>query len=91
MKVVIAKRTADLGTRVTIDDTGPALPAGARRALLTLELDPGTHGRPSAVPLYVASEIALWQGALGPTSRSKDMANSGTPIVKNPLPGYSIR
>jgi hypothetical protein len=64
VKVSITKRTSDLGTRVTIDDTGPALPAGARRALLSLELDPGTHGRPSAVPLYVAGQIAVWQGAL---------------------------
>lgn len=53
-----------LGTRIIIDDAGPALPASARRALLGLELDPGTYGRPSSVPLYVAAEIASWQGAL---------------------------
>ena len=47
-----------------VDDAGPALPSSARRSLLSLELDPGTYGRPSAVPLYVASEIAVWQGGL---------------------------
>jgi hypothetical protein len=55
---------ASLGTRITVDDAGPALPGPARRAFLGLELDPGTYGRPSSVPLYVAGEIAVWQGAL---------------------------
>jgi hypothetical protein len=53
-----------LGTRLTVDDEGPALPGPARRAFLGLELDPGTYGRPSSIPLYVAAEIAAWQGAL---------------------------
>jgi two-component system OmpR family sensor kinase len=64
VKLVLTPKTRTLGTRITIDDSGPALPASARRALLGLELDPGTYGRPSAVPLYVASEIAIWQGGL---------------------------
>ena len=64
VKLAISARTHDLGTRITIDDAGPALPASARRALLGLELDPGTFGRPSAVPLYVAAEIVAWQGGL---------------------------
>ena len=64
VKVTITPRSRDLGTRVTVDDSGPALPASARRSLLGLELDPGTYGRPSAVPLYVAAEIAAWQGGL---------------------------
>jgi two-component system, OmpR family, sensor kinase len=54
----------NLGTRVTVDDGGAPLPATARRAFLALELDPGTYGRPSSLPLYICSEIASAQGAL---------------------------
>ena len=64
VKLTLTPRSRTLGTRLTIDDSGPALPASARRSLLWLELDPGTYGRPSAVPLYVAAEIAQWQGGL---------------------------
>ena len=64
VKLTVAARTSSLGTRITVDDAGPALPSSARRSLLSLELDPGTYGRPSAVPLYVAAEIAIWQGGL---------------------------
>jgi signal transduction histidine kinase len=64
VKMSITARTRDLGTRIVVRDSGPALPASARRALMSLELDPGTFGRPSAVPLYVAAEIVAWQGGL---------------------------
>jgi two-component system, OmpR family, sensor kinase len=64
VKLTVTPKTRSLGTRVTVDDSGPALPASARRSLLWLELDPGTFGRPSAVPLYAAAEIAVWQGGL---------------------------
>jgi signal transduction histidine kinase len=64
VRIAITERTQNLGARITVDDSGPALPASARRALLGLELDPGTYGRSSAVPLYVAAEIAAWQGGL---------------------------
>ncbi len=64
VKVTITPPSATLGLRVVVDDAGPALPASARRALLGLELDPGTFGRPTAVPLYVAAEIASWQGGM---------------------------
>jgi two-component system OmpR family sensor kinase len=63
-KLILTPKTRMLGTRLTIDDAGPGLPSSARRSLLSLELDPGTYGRPSAVPLYVAAEIAAWQGGL---------------------------
>ena len=53
---------AALGSRVIIDDGGTSLPASARRALLALEVEPGTYGRPSAIPLYIAAEIAAYQG-----------------------------
>ena len=51
------------GPRITVDDGGAALSATARRAFLTLEVDPGTHGRASSVPLYVGAEIAAAHGA----------------------------
>jgi two-component system OmpR family sensor kinase len=64
VKLTLLPRTRTLGTRIVVDDAGPALPSSARRSLMWLELDPGTYGRPSAVPLFVAAEIALWQGGL---------------------------
>lgn len=53
-----------LGPRMIVDDGGTILPAQARRALLALEVEPGTFGRPSGVGLFLASEIAAAQGAL---------------------------
>jgi two-component system, OmpR family, sensor kinase len=55
---------AALGARVVVDDAGTILPTAARRALLALEVEPGTFGRPSSVGLFVAAEIASAQGAL---------------------------
>jgi two-component system OmpR family sensor kinase len=52
-----------LGARLVVDDAGTRLPASARRALMGLEVEPGTFGRPSGVALFVAAEIALAQGA----------------------------
>jgi signal transduction histidine kinase len=54
---------ARLGARVVVDDAGTILPAGARRPLLSLEVEPGTFGRPSSVALFVAAEIASAQSA----------------------------
>jgi hypothetical protein len=51
------------GPRVVVDDAGTTLPASARRALVALEVVPGTFGRPSSVPLFVAAELAAAQGA----------------------------
>jgi two-component system OmpR family sensor kinase len=53
-----------LGARIVVDDAGTILPASARRALLALEVEPGTFGRPSSVPLFMAAEMAAAQGAL---------------------------
>jgi two-component system, OmpR family, sensor kinase len=53
-----------LGARVVVDDAGTILPTAARKALLALEVEPGTFGRPSSVGLFVAAEIASAQGAL---------------------------
>jgi two-component system, OmpR family, sensor kinase len=54
---------AGLGARMIVDDAGTILPASARRALLALEVEPGTFGRPSSVALFVAAEMAAAQGA----------------------------
>ncbi len=53
-----------VGPRMVVDDSGTSLPAAARRALLALEVEPGTFGRPTGVALFIAAEIALAQGAL---------------------------
>jgi signal transduction histidine kinase len=53
-----------LGSRMTVDDSGTTLPAAARRGLLSLEVEPGTFGRPSSVGLFAAGLIAAAQGAL---------------------------
>jgi two-component system OmpR family sensor kinase len=62
--VTVQAPGAELGTRVVVDDGGTSLPAGARRAILQLEVVPGTFGRPSSVALFIAGEIAAAQGAL---------------------------
>lgn len=53
-----------LGSRVIVDDMGTMLPSAGRRGLLTLEVEPGTYGRPCSIPLHVASEIASLHGAV---------------------------
>ena len=64
--VVVALRppTDSIGARLVVDDSGTILPAGARRALLALEVEPGTFGRPSGVALFVAAEITHALGGL---------------------------
>ena len=61
--VTVDPAELDHGPRVTVDDAGTPLPATARRALVGLGIEPGTHGRSTSVPLYVANEIAMWRGA----------------------------
>ncbi len=51
------------GPCVQVDDAGPPLPATARRQFVGLETEPGTYGRPTSLPLYVAAALASWQGA----------------------------
>lgn len=53
----------DLFPRLTVDDAGAPLPTSSRRAFVALEVEPGTYGRPTSLPFYVANEIASWQGA----------------------------
>ena len=64
VNITVQAQDDGLGSRVLIDDSGTILPAAARRALLALEVEPGTFGRPSSVGLFVAAEIAAAQGAL---------------------------
>jgi two-component system, OmpR family, sensor kinase len=62
--VTVFAPTIDLGARILVDDSGTILPAAARDALLALDVEPGTFGRPSTIALFVAAEIALAQGAV---------------------------
>ncbi len=62
--VTLLAPTVELGARIVVDDSGTILPAAARDALLALEVEPGTFGRPSTIALFVAAEVALAQGAL---------------------------
>jgi two-component system OmpR family sensor kinase len=66
-----------LGTRLVVDDGGTMLPAAARRALVGLEVEPGTFGRPSSVALFIANEIAAAQGALLEIGDAKPAAGDG--------------
>jgi signal transduction histidine kinase len=51
------------GPCIQVDDAGPPLPATARRQFVGLETEPGTYGRPTSLPLYIAAALASWQGA----------------------------
>jgi signal transduction histidine kinase len=59
VKIIDAER----GPCLIVDDAGPPLPKAARRAFVGLETEPGTYGRPTSLPLYVAAALASWQGA----------------------------
>jgi hypothetical protein len=61
--VSVCAPTGESGTRLIVDDAGTILPAVARRALVALEVEPGTFGRPSSVALFAAGEIVSAQGA----------------------------
>jgi two-component system, OmpR family, sensor kinase len=52
------------GARLVVDDAGTIMPASARRALLALDVEPGTFGRPSSVSLFIAAEMASAMGAV---------------------------
>jgi hypothetical protein len=61
--VTVHAPTKELGTRLVVDDPGTIVPDVARRALLALEVEPGTFGRPSSVSLFAAAELASSLGA----------------------------
>jgi signal transduction histidine kinase len=64
VSVTVSAPDAQLGARVIVDDGGTPVPASARRALLALQVEPGTFGRPSGIALFLAAEVATSQGAL---------------------------
>lgn len=51
------------GPRFVVDDGGSPLPASGRRAFLALEAQAGQYGRPSALPIFMAAELAASVGA----------------------------
>ncbi len=61
----VAVRVTDeeRGPAVQVDDAGPPLPKAARKQFVGLETEPGTYGRPTSLPLYIAAALASWQGA----------------------------
>jgi hypothetical protein len=61
--VTVHVTDAERGPSLVVDDAGPPLPKAARRAFVGLETEPGTYGRPTSLPLYVAAALASWQGA----------------------------
>jgi two-component system OmpR family sensor kinase len=61
--VTVSVMEAERGPSVVVDDAGPPLPSAARRPFVGLETEPGTYGRPTSLPLYVAAALASWQGA----------------------------
>ncbi len=62
---VVSLRVTDeeRGPCLEVDDAGAPLPSTSRRQFVGLELEPGTFGRPTSLPLYVAAALASWQGA----------------------------
>lgn len=61
--VTVRVTDEERGPCVQVDDAGPPLPATARKQFVGLETEPGTYGRPTSLPLYVAAALASWQGA----------------------------
>lgn len=51
------------GPRLVIDDAGSPLPASARRSFLALDAEAGQYARPSALPIFMAAELAACIGA----------------------------
>lgn len=62
-QIDVEVRSHEGQARIVVDDAGAPLPVAARKGFVRLELEPGTYGRPTSVPLYVAAEIAARQGA----------------------------
>jgi hypothetical protein len=62
-EILVRITDTEPGPQLVIDDAGAPLPVAARRGLVSLELEPGTYGRPTSIPLYVCAEMAAWLGA----------------------------
>jgi hypothetical protein len=64
VEVAVHGAEAGSGPRLVIDDAGSPLPASGRRSFMALETQAGTYGRPSALPVFLASELAACQSAM---------------------------
>jgi hypothetical protein len=53
-----------VGPRLVVDDSGSPLPASARRSFLALETHGGAYGRPGALSIFLAAELAACAGAV---------------------------
>ncbi len=59
---VVVEHIATGGVRVTVSDAGASMPAALRGPFVRLEVEPGTCGRASAIPLHVCAEVAQMIG-----------------------------
>lgn len=67
--ITVAAAEGVAGPRFIVDDAGSPLPASGRRGFIALETQAGTFGRPSALPIFLAAELA---GCLGATLELTD-------------------
>ncbi|MBX3233711.1 MAG: sensor histidine kinase [Labilithrix sp.] len=63
VEVAVTASENGSGVRLVVDDAGSPLPASGRRGFMTLETHAGTYGRPSALPVFLAAELAACQRA----------------------------
>lgn len=56
--VVVSVEAVPGGARLVVADAGASLPAALRGPFVHLEVEPGTCGRASAIPLHVCAELA---------------------------------
>jgi signal transduction histidine kinase len=68
------------GPRLVVDDSGSPLPASGRRAFLVLDAHAGQYGRPSALPIFMAAELAACVGARLELSDSPARDSAGGPV-----------
>ncbi|MFO0739327.1 MAG: hypothetical protein U0270_25750 [Labilithrix sp.] len=64
VEVAVHGAEGGTGVRLVVDDAGSPLPASSRRSFVSLETQAGTYGRPSALPVFLASELAGCQSAM---------------------------
>ncbi len=67
---------------VTVDDSGPSVPSGARNAIVWQRIDPATLGRPRGVHLIIASSIL---SHIGGSLDIKDSSEGGARVVARML------
>ncbi len=75
---IAIERNESGGARFVVDDSGSPLPASGRRSFLSLETDAGGYGRPSALPLFLAAELAT---AIGARLEITDSSSGGVRVA----------